>query len=81
MVKSKERNDGGKAATFIENESVEIPTIFPPKLSSPGSFSFPCIMGKVEIERALCDLGVIINLMPYSLFYKLHLGPLQPAPF
>ena len=28
MVESKERNDGGKAATVTENESVEIPLFF-----------------------------------------------------
>ena len=81
MVESKDRNDGGKAATFIENESVEIPTIFPPKLSDLGSFSILCIVGKVEIEGALYDLGANISLMPYSLFHEVHLGSLQPASF
>ena len=76
MVESKYRNEGDKAATFIENENVEIPTIFPSKLFDPCSFSIPCIVGKVEIEIALCDLGASIKLMPYSLFYKHHLGPL-----
>jgi len=52
MVESKERNDDGKFAIFIENENVDIPTVFPPKLSNPGSFSIPCIVGKMEIERA-----------------------------
>ena len=33
MARSKERNEVGKTATFIENETVEIPTVFPPKLS------------------------------------------------
>jgi len=81
MVESKEKNDGGKAAAFIENESVEIPTIFPPKLSDADNFSIPCIVGKMEIERALCDLGASLSLMPYSLFHKLYLGPLQSTPF
>jgi len=53
MVESKERNDGGKAATFIEDKSVEIPTIFPPKLYNPCSFSIPFIVENVKIERAL----------------------------
>jgi len=38
-------------------------------------------VGKVEIERTLCDLGASVSLMPYSLFHKFHLGTLQPAPF
>jgi len=81
MAKSKERNDGGKAATFIQNESAEFSTIFPPKFSDLGSFSISCIMGNGEIERVLCDLGASISLMPYSLFHKLYSGPLRLAPF
>jgi len=81
MVENKERNDGGKAVTFIKNESLEIPIIFSPKLPNPGIFYIPCAVRNVEIERALCDLGASVSLMPYSLFYKLHLGPLQPALF
>jgi len=76
MVESKDRNDGGKAATFIENENIDIPTVFSPKLSHPRSFSIPYIKGKVEIERAVYDLGAYTSLMPYSLFHKLQLGPL-----
>ena len=38
-------------------------------------------MGKVEIERGLYDLGASFSLMPYSLFHKLHLGPLLATPF
>jgi len=80
MVGSKERNDGGKTATFVENDDIEIPIIFPPKLPDPGSFSITCIMGKVEIESALYYLIASISIMPYSLFHKLHLGPLQVVP-
>ena len=59
---------------------LEIPIFFPLKLPDPGSFFIPCVVGKVEIERALCDLGASVTLMLYSLFHMLHLGPLQPAP-
>jgi len=81
MVGDEKRNDGGKATTFIENEAIEIPITFPPKLPDPGRFSIPCIMGKVEIGRALCDLGASVSLMSHSFFHKLCLGPLQAAPF
>jgi len=81
MAGSKERNDGGETGTLIENDNIEIPTIFPPKLPGPSSFSIPCIMGNVEIERALCDLRASISIMSYSLFHKFHLGPLQVVPF
>jgi len=81
MARSKERNNGGKAATFIENDTVEFPIIFPPKLPDPDSFSVPCIVEKVKIERALCDLGASDSIMSYFLFHKLQLRPLLAAPF
>jgi len=76
MVESKEKNDTGKDVTFIENESLEILTVFPAKLPDLGSFSIPSFVGMVEIERVLCDLSACISLMPYSLFHGLHLGSL-----
>ena len=81
IAENKERNDGGKTFMLIENDTIEIPLIFLPKLSDLCSFSIPCIVGKVEIERAFYDLGPSVSIMPYSLFHKLHLGPLQAAPF
>ena len=80
MAENKERNNDGKIATFKENDTVEIPTIFPPKLLDLGSFSIPFIVGKMETERGLCDLGASVSTMPYSLFHKLLIGPLA-APF
>jgi len=68
-------SDGGEAATFIENQSVEIPIIFLPKLFDPGSFSITYGVGKVKTERALCDLGASVSLIPCSLCHKLHLRP------
>ena len=46
-----------------------------------GSFSVPCIVEKVKIERGLCDLGASVSLMPYSLFHKLHQELLLAVPF
>ncbi|GKV41179.1 hypothetical protein SLEP1_g48746 [Rubroshorea leprosula] len=50
----------------------------PPKLKDPGSFSIPCIIGNVNFDKALCDLGASINLMPFHVFRKLGLG--EPTP-
>ncbi|GJX38323.1 reverse transcriptase domain-containing protein [Tanacetum coccineum] len=51
----------------------------PPKLRDPGSFLFPCNFNKTFSCNALTDLGVSINLMPYSLYAKLSLETLKPA--
>ena len=44
-----------------------------PKLSDPRSFSVPCTIDNLQINRALCDLGASINLMPYFVYKKLGL--------
>ena len=46
----------------------------PQKLKYPGSFTIPCTIGNTIFERALCDLGGSINLMPLSIFKRLRLG-------
>jgi len=51
MTSSKKGNKDGKTTTSTESDIVEILTIFPPKFPDLGSFSIPCIIGKVEIER------------------------------
>ncbi|KAJ8755138.1 hypothetical protein K2173_018936 [Erythroxylum novogranatense] len=59
--------------------SAAIQNKLPPKLKDPGSFSIPCQIGKVTIERVLCDLGSSVSLMPLSLCRKLDLGELTPT--
>lgn len=36
----------------------------PKKLNDPSSFTIPCTIGESTIDKALCDLGNSINLMP-----------------
>ncbi|XP_022893882.1 uncharacterized protein LOC111408347 [Olea europaea var. sylvestris] len=50
----------------------------PQKRKDPGSFTIPCTIGSSSFEKALCDLGASINLMPLSLFKKLGLGEVKP---
>ena len=51
----------------------------PKKMKDPGSFTIPCIIGEFEFQKALCDLGASINLMPLSVAKKLSLGELTPT--
>ncbi|XP_019059045.1 PREDICTED: uncharacterized protein LOC109117037 [Tarenaya hassleriana] len=51
----------------------------PLKRSDPGSFSIPCKLGNVSIDRALCDLGAGVSLLPSSIFKKLNVGELKPT--
>nr|GEU95004.1 hypothetical protein [Tanacetum cinerariifolium] len=43
------------------------------KEKDSGSFTIPCAIGRMGIDRALADLGVSINLMPYSMLLRLEL--------
>ncbi|GJT13429.1 reverse transcriptase domain-containing protein [Tanacetum coccineum] len=51
----------------------------PLKEKDHGSFTIPCIIGNVRINKALADLGANISLMPYSMFSRLGLGELKPT--
>ncbi|XP_058733326.1 uncharacterized protein LOC131604928 [Vicia villosa] len=72
---------------IVENETVTlsaecsaiIQNNMPPKLKDPGSFSIPCVIGKFVIDKALCDLGASVSLMPLSICEKLKLGELRPT--
>ena len=48
-------------------------------MKDPGSFTIPCTIGGFEIQKALCDSGASINLMPLSVARKLSLGELTPT--
>ena len=51
----------------------------PEKMKDLGSFTIPCTIGEFEFQKALCDSGVSINLMPYFVAKKLSLGEITPT--
>ena len=61
-----------------EECSAVIQNKLPPKLKDPGSITIPCVVGKLEISRALCDLGASVTIMPLSLCRKLNIGEPKP---
>ena len=74
-VLSKKRKLGDYETVALSKEcGVILQKKLQPKLNDPGSFTIPCAIGNVVFERALCDLGASINLMPWSIFKKLKLG-------
>ncbi|XP_070047348.1 uncharacterized protein [Nicotiana tomentosiformis] len=60
----------------VTHQVSEIVHSMAPKLEDPSAFTIPCSIGSDEFPKALCDLGAIINLMPYSVFKAL--GIVQP---
>ncbi|XP_074265950.1 uncharacterized protein LOC141588405 [Silene latifolia] len=73
------KREFGETATvaFMEESSSLISGKSPPKLKDPGSFSISCVIRDMVINRALCDLGASVSVMPYSIFSKLKLGHLK----
>ena len=59
--------------------SVVVLNQLPAKLKDHGSFSIPCTVENVSIDRALCDLGSSVGLMPCTMFKRLGLGELIPT--
>ena len=59
--------------------SAVIKKTLPEKMKDPGSFTIPCVIGEFEFQKALCESGAIINLMPLSVAKKLSLGELTPT--
>lgn len=55
------------SVSFTEECSAIIQDKLSPKLSDPRSFSIPCSVRGLTINRALCDLGASVSLMPYSI--------------
>jgi hypothetical protein len=48
------------------------------KQKDPGCPTIPCSIGSFNFEKALCDLGASVSVMPRDVFEKLRL-PLEPT--
>nr|GEX40312.1 reverse transcriptase domain-containing protein [Tanacetum cinerariifolium] len=65
------------AAFLSDGSSAMIQNKVPPKVRDSGNFLIPCNFNKAFSCNALANLGVSINLMPYSLYAKLSLETLK----
>ncbi|XP_056695909.1 uncharacterized protein [Spinacia oleracea] len=66
-----------ETVAFTEECSALLQNKSPPKLKDPGSFSIPCNIGNLFIDKALCDLGASVSVMPLSVCTKLNMGDLK----
>jgi hypothetical protein len=60
-----------------ENVFAVIQRKLPAKCKDPGMFTIPCTIGNTRFENAMTYLGASINVMPYSIYGSLKLGPLN----
>ena len=65
IISNKKKLDSVGTFTLLENCSAIIKRKLPEKLRDPGSFTIPCVIGEHTFNKALCDLGASINLMPF----------------
>ncbi|XP_075078852.1 uncharacterized protein LOC142164618 [Nicotiana tabacum] len=79
IVSHKKRSTEFETIALIEECTSRVQNKLPQKLKDPGSFTIPVHIGNVDVGRALCNLGVSINLMPLSLFKQLGLGAPRPT--
>ncbi|XP_010556059.1 PREDICTED: uncharacterized protein LOC104825429 [Tarenaya hassleriana] len=78
-ILTKKRVIEKETITFNPECSAILQHDLPPKLSDPGSFSIHCKLGNVSIDRALCDFGASVSLLPLSIYKKLNVGELKPT--
>ena len=77
MHQQEKKLRGDEKVSMSENVSAVLQRKLPPKCKDPGTFTIPCVIGNSKVERVILDLGASINVMPYSLYTSLNLGPLK----
>ena len=68
-----------KEAFMTEQSTSLIQNNLPPKYKDPGSLTISIVVGNSKLGHALVDLGVSVNLLPYSVYVDLGLGELEPT--
>jgi hypothetical protein len=79
LVTVKKKTNVPKKAYLTEQVSSILQCKLPIKYKDLGCPTISCIIGANQIERALLDLGVGVNLLPYSIYLQLGLGELKPT--
>ncbi|XP_076939596.1 uncharacterized protein LOC143608441 [Bidens hawaiensis] len=77
LCTSKKKLKGTETVKVSENISAVLQKRLPPKGKDPGVFTVPCKLGNITLPRAMLDLGASINVLPYSIFKTLNVGPLK----
>ena len=68
-----------KKAFLTEQVSAIIQGKTPVKYKDPGCPTISVNISGTCVEKALLDLGAIVNLLPYSVYKQLGLGELKPT--
>ncbi|KAL2230561.1 UNVERIFIED_CONTAM: hypothetical protein Sindi_1650500 [Sesamum indicum] len=77
LCTNKSKLRGNERVSMGENGSAILQRKLPPKCNDPGTFSIPSKIGKIGIEKAMCNLGASINIIPLTICESLNTGPLK----
>ncbi|XP_075112679.1 uncharacterized protein LOC142182326 [Nicotiana tabacum] len=76
---TKKRTTKNEVVNVTHRVSSIIATFTIQKKEDPGAFTIPCTIGAHDFERALCDNGDSINLMPLAIYKQAGLGMPRPT--
>ncbi|CAM8895161.1 unnamed protein product [Rhodiola kirilowii] len=79
LCTNRRRNAGNDQELMSKNVSAVIQRKVPPKCGDPGTYTIPCTIGNIRIENCMLDLGASINVLPFSIYSCLKIGPLKPT--
>ncbi|XP_062086205.1 uncharacterized protein LOC133792316 [Humulus lupulus] len=77
LCTNKRKLKGNEKVSVGQNVSAVLQKKLPPKCKDPDIFTIPCTIGNKRIERCMLDLGASMNVMSYSIYASLNLGPLE----
>ena len=76
-IKRNQKLKGKKNVKVSERVSAVFQKHVPKKCTDPGMVSIPCTIVNTEFKRATLDLSASINVLPFSLYKSLGIGPLH----
>ncbi|XP_021670256.2 uncharacterized protein LOC110657384 [Hevea brasiliensis] len=79
ILSKKKKLEDYETVALIEECRVILQNKLLSKMKDPESFSMPYLISNMNIEKALCNLGVSVSLMPLSICQKLNVGELRPT--
>jgi len=79
MCTKKRKTNMPKKVFLATNISELLSNQIPFKYKDLGCSTVSCTIGQMEINRAFFDLGVSINLLPFSVYQQLGLGKFNPT--
>ncbi|XP_062085797.1 uncharacterized protein LOC133791906 [Humulus lupulus] len=77
LCTTKRKLRGNEKVSVGKNVSAVLQKKLPPKWKDPGTLTVHCTIGNKKIERCMLDLGASINVVPFSIYASLNLGPLE----